>query len=270
MQHVFRVFKNRHVTPNFFVTLLALFVAWRVYFDVMLAWERAELSALKRAFPSVSPAAYGCSPAAAAQEYAATEALWGDRVFFRDVDNKADMADERGPGYITSLSKGAAGKRRFVALNVGANKGHFALRLLQLFPLAIVHSFEAFPGTLAVLAAAREETLPALRARWNLHGTAVGDADGSVTIFGSAGDELSHLGTARGTLMGEHAKTWAEVTVPITRLDTWLTTHAIFDVDFLQVDAEGQDGAVLEGLNWPAHRIPLVSFELGTTWMLPE
>ena len=234
------------------------------------------LAAYKLTFSSPTSAAAGCDAASAAREYAATEAVWGRGDFLIDTDGKADMTSYGGEpgGYLKSLALALGGppsSHKLSVLNVGANKGQFAKHVFSLFPLARVDSFEAFPGTFALLEAVHASVPAAQKAAWSLHNLVVSDEDGVAQVFGSAGDETSHTGEAKGAYFSHSAK-WDTVSVPATTLATWLKQQGARarDIGLLHIDAEGHDLAILAGLRWREHRIPLVVFETSLMYLLRE
>jgi FkbM family methyltransferase len=149
------------------------------------------------------------------------------------VDWVEDAAHYLGPG-----------ARVFV--DVGANEGQTALRLLARYPGAEVHSFEPVPETFE-------------RMRRRLAGTgvravqsAVGDRVGRATLF--LGDGSEHSGFDAG---GE------EVEVDVTTLDEYAARALRAPIDLLKVDVEGHEAAVLAGASGllEAGRVRLVVCE---------
>ena len=251
--------------------LFLLLVVGIPFFSFLLSRTSIRLALRKWSFSAPGrPSARGCEEAAAVREYAATEALWGTGDFLIDTDGKADYMSYSGVpgGYLKSLASKLGQDKQLSVINVGANKGQLAQHLLSLFPHAHVHSFEAFPATFELLKAVRERAPAAVKSAWSLYSFVVSDADGPATVFGSAGHESTHTGSARGSFFPD---TFEAVDVKAITLSTWLkSSDAPHSVDLLHVDAEGHDLAILAGLEWREHLIPLVVFETSPMYLMRE
>ncbi len=130
-------------------------------------------------------------------------------------------------------------------VDVGANEGWAAVRMLDVFPHATVHAFEPAPdvfGRLRERAAERPGIRP-VRA-------AAGDRTGTASFHVTASHWCSSLlaPTDEGRrLHGGMYEERARLDVPITRLDDWAASAGVERVDGLKIDAQGADLAVLRG-----------------------
>ena len=134
----------------------------------------------------------------------------------------------------------------FVLLDAGVNGGVHP-RWGHLGPRLEVHGFDALPETIEPLAAAR-------RPGHHYHATALGDRDGRTTIFVPINKFAASL--APRQLSPEQSRlqidpkvsgSATERDVPLTRLDTLLAEGAIPPPDFLKLDCEGSEPAILRG-----------------------
>lgn len=139
-------------------------------------------------------------------------------------------------------------------IDVGANHGVYALSMARTVTSAgRVWAFEPASGTAALL----EQGVAA-------------NGYGHVTV------ERSALSSARGTAqlaLNDHSELNALVrgapapgaseTVPVTTLDDCMEAGGWHDVDFLKLDAEGEEAAILEGgARFFAEQSPLVQYEI--------
>ncbi|MCA9292238.1 MAG: FkbM family methyltransferase [Phycisphaerales bacterium] len=132
-----------------------------------------------------------------------------------------------------------------VMVDVGANEGLTAQRMLDEFPNATIHAFEPSPGPFAKLLA-RAEADPRIRPYRLACGSACGTTEFHVTQNDWCSSILppSELGKR---YYGDWYETRETVQVEVTTLDAWAKAHGIDTVDFLKVDAQGYDLEVLKG-----------------------
>jgi FkbM family methyltransferase len=137
-----------------------------------------------------------------------------------------------------------------VALDVGANIGNHALFLARVFDE--VHAFEPNPAMLA-----RLERHIAMNAATNvrIHPFGLSDRDGKLPFYEHPGQ---NPGAGRFLAEGSPTKTL----LPVRRGDDVLRDSGAGSIDFVKVDVEGHELAVLAGLaqTIAAHR-PAVGFE---------
>jgi FkbM family methyltransferase len=127
-------------------------------------------------------------------------------------------------------------------IDVGAHFGERTLHFAERNPGLTVYAFE-----------------PNLRAAATLFGRAVNyivipmavaESDGQARFYVNAYDAASSMlpmdeNVRRAWIGGETLQVEAQVTVPTIRLDTFMNLLNITSVDFLKVDAQGMDLAVI-------------------------
>ena len=147
--------------------------------------------------------------------------------FFRDLDPK-----------ITALIKACLSEGD-VAFDIGSNLGVVAVTMAQCVgPTGKVHAFEPAPRILGYLA----ETLvanPSLPIM--LHGFALGDRAGELTLFTPPGN------AGNASLASRHPGADDGVTVEVKTLSQFVEDHGIDRIDFIKIDVEGFESQVLAG-----------------------
>lgn len=143
-------------------------------------------------------------------------------------------------------------------VDAGANRGDFTKRLSTLNPAVRATCFEPAPA----LATHLRDRLPDA----TVVEAALGDraATATLTLYGDASPLNSlHARTAR-TLSPT-----GTVSVPVLTLDAYALEHDIESIDFLKVDVEGAELAVLRGAHGLLSRrgIRFLQFEYGDTWI---
>src|SRR5262249_7432852 len=133
-----------------------------------------------------------------------------------------------------------------VIFDVGAHVGETAAHYRSLFPGALIHSFEPFPGSFAKLSAAfgaDPRVVP--------HNAAVSDKTGTATFRVNRASVTNSLlpSDRRGDdYWGKNLlDTDAEISVPTVTLDDFCRERRIEHVDVLKVDVQGAEYAVLAG-----------------------
>jgi FkbM family methyltransferase len=132
---------------------------------------------------------------------------------------------------------------RPVFFDVGANEGQYSKELLEQFPTALVHAFEPHPGNYSRL---RALGLP--ESRFKSHNIAVGDSSGQLTLYDHAGNVgSSHASLYEATITEFHEHAAAAISVPVETLDDVAKKEGVEYIDFLKIDTEGHELAVLSG-----------------------
>lgn len=147
-----------------------------------------------------------------------------------------------------------------VVLDVGANVGDWTATALEVNPDATFHLFEPSPVAFARLSERRYPRSV------HLNNLGISDSVGEseLMIFGEAFGSNS-LYDRRGT----EAVALRREAVQLTTLDTYCATHEIASVDFLKIDVEGHELAVLQGARelLRHNRIDVIQFEYGGTYI---
>lgn len=143
-------------------------------------------------------------------------------------------------------------------VDAGANKGDFTKRLYALNPGIHAVCFEPAPK----LAAGIRSNIPEAVVVETALGREVGTA--TFSLYGDASPLNSlYARTARPLTPSE------TITVPVMTLDTYAKDTQIEKIDFVKVDVEGAELAVLEGARDLLERrsIRFLQFEYGDTWI---
>ncbi len=138
-----------------------------------------------------------------------------------------------------------------VILDVGANLGAYSRVVLARFPTVSLHCFEPVPEAFALLKQALGDD-PRVR----LHPYGLSDESRRTLIYSSgvAGDNLASLHPGRSS---------GAVSQPIEvrRLEEVAPELGITRIDFLKIDAEGHDLAVLRGAGDLLEKTHAIQFE---------
>lgn len=143
-------------------------------------------------------------------------------------------------------ARGFAGRhpgRAPVIFDVGANEGDFTAGMLAALADCRVHCFEPNPKTHARLSARFAGDGRAI-----INNLGMGDKPGSFTLYDYAGSEGSgHASFLPATFEDVYKSATQTVEAKVGTLDAYIAERGIERVDFLKVDVEGLEKAVLEG-----------------------
>lgn len=178
-----------------------------------------------------------------------------------------DILQGKGAGTGWDLRSEAEVAARFilrprpVIFDIGANRGDWSAALLQLVGAydPQLYLFEPQPACQELI---RARNLP----RAVIVPAAVGERPGSTELISHApGSPVASLYVRRDTYH-QFASTELRETVPVVNVDTIMTKYAIDKVDFMKVDVEGHELAVLSGARQAlsSKRIGALSFEFGS------
>lgn len=157
------------------------------------------------------------------------------------------------------LRPGAGGR---VWIDVGAHHGEHSMAAAQQQPDLTVHAFEPLPSLFDPLSRGPEN--------FCVHAMAVGEQNGvapfHVDRFDAASSLLVMDETVRtrwkgGDLLGQQR----EILVPVTRLDSFMQREGIGRIEFLKIDAQGADLAVLRSAGDRLPDIDRVQLEVAVT-----
>jgi len=149
-----------------------------------------------------------------------------------------------------------------VVFDVGANEGQWASRASGLNPNCQIHAFEPASSTFEVLKENVAERGVICRRM------AMGDSVGTLPLLNRRGySYLSSFYHARGE--GIEQITTEVENVSVDNLDNYCQREKISKIDFLKVDVEGHEFAVLRGASGllTNRRIEFIQFEYHATWI---
>jgi len=118
--------------------------------------------------------------------------------------------------------------------DVGANRGQTAQMFRRWYPRAFIHCFEPVSGTFEIL----EQSVRG-DARIRAHHLGLGASAGPQVIGVNADDRMSAVGKEAATGHGER--------ITVETLDHFCTQSGVERIDYLKIDTEGSDLAVLKG-----------------------
>jgi FkbM family methyltransferase len=141
-------------------------------------------------------------------------------------------------------------------LDVGANRGQFALFALSNWPKARIISFEPLPKPAALLRATFGSGIEVIQ-------TALSDEKGQASMFVTEHDDSSSLlpiGVNQAQISGTRVVS-VEEAVPLTTLDSVLADRQLAGPVLLKIDVQGNELKVLRGAVASLHRISTIYCE---------
>ncbi len=163
---------------------------------------------------------------------------------------------------LRDLQNSVPDENRGIWLDVGAHLGETTFERAAKNPAVTVYAFE--PNL--KLAAERFRALP----NYHVVPMAVSEADGFAAFHLNANSAASSLlpfdeERLRQWVGGEDLKTQAEATVPTIRLDSFLRGLDLCQVDFLKIDTQGSDFAVVRSAGDKLSRFRKIKLEVTVT-----
>lgn len=157
----------------------------------------------------------------------------------------------------------AAWERRFVAsdlptlspcrvlFDVGANVGDYSNSLRSTFPRADIYVFEPNPHAF--------EQIPKSYA----HAFNIGFSaqKGSSKIYFYQDDNTTTSASTIEAVISGRERPYTSADIVLDTIDDFCTTHGIAHIDFLKIDVEGRELAVLEGARKMLSHITVIQFE---------
>lgn len=144
-----------------------------------------------------------------------------------------------------------------VIIDAGANRGAWAVEARKRWPSASIHAFEPAADTFDLLTAAVGDTVTCRRA-------ALGDTPRTMTLHKVPG--IDALASLHQRDIAEHNLAMTDTeTVDAVTLDGYCVDNNIDRIDFLKLDVEGHELAVLAGASrlLAEGRIARIQFEFG-------
>lgn len=157
---------------------------------------------------------------------ARAEEATGCRLYRKSIPQGTDLAAD--------LDRSFGRENIRIVFDVGANVGQSALAYLELFSRATIYSFEPVRATFAELAAATQA-----HTRIRSFHCAMGTQEEKRAIHVASDSRKSSIDHVRD---GDRTEE-----IDIKTLDSFAATHGIQTIDFLKVDTEGHELAVLQG-----------------------
>lgn len=179
------------------------------------------------------------------------------RVFFRKLNTALFRLSLHGLGVLNFENSSISGERYFltrvlpklvsqrrpVFLDVGANVGDFCVLLVTQFPNAVVHAFEPHPRNYVRLVA---QNFPVERVK--CHHCGLGKVSSTAILYDRADyDGSSHASLHESVISEIHGQLVVSVEVRIDTLDAVVRQEGLDYIDYLKIDTEGHELAVLEG-----------------------
>jgi FkbM family methyltransferase len=131
---------------------------------------------------------------------------------------------------------------RPVFFDVGANTGSYSMMLLDCFASAFIHAFEPHPKNYSSL----KKRMPSNRTK--IHNIALGDIGGQSTLYDiSDYDGSAYASLHKDVITEIHKKEFVSFEVEVDTLDNFAEKEGVRHIDFLKIDTEGNDLAVLQG-----------------------
>jgi FkbM family methyltransferase len=129
-----------------------------------------------------------------------------------------------------------------VFFDVGANIGNYTKVLLDSFPDALIHAFEPHPENYSRLM----ERI--FSDKIKAHNIAIGKICGELTLYDRAdGIASSHSSLHKAVISEIHKQEVVTFKVGVQSLDDFTKREGIKHIDFLKIDTEGNELAVLQG-----------------------
>jgi FkbM family methyltransferase len=143
-------------------------------------------------------------------------------------------------GEIRTIHERVPGNGTPVVFDVGANNGDWSALVLKVNKLAQIHAFEPQPALASHIAA----TYPSI----TVSNLAVGESAGELDLYDYADHPGSqHASLLKGVIDTIHGGTPRVTKVSVITLDEYCRKHGVKHIDFLKIDVEGFELAVLRG-----------------------
>ena len=129
-----------------------------------------------------------------------------------------------------------------VFIDVGAYIGDYSITLLDYFPTAIIHAIEPHPRNYSRLT----EKLSSSKVK--THNIAFGESCGNFPLYDTADSDGSQHASLHGDVISEiHKHEIIRFDVLVETLDNFAEREKVSYIDFIKIDTEGNEYAVLQG-----------------------
>lgn len=178
------------------------------------------------------------------------------RPFFRRFNVFMFEMSLKGLGIINYENDKVSGERYFIRhilpkivkkqkplfFDIGANVGNYSRSLLDNFPGALIYLFEPHPVNFSAL----EKNITSSNIR--LCNVALGECSGKLVLYDRADkDGSSHASLHQAVISEIHKKGVVEYEVSVETMDGICERETIGEIDFVKIDTEGNELAVLRG-----------------------
>jgi FkbM family methyltransferase len=144
-----------------------------------------------------------------------------------------------------------------VFFDIGANRGEYAVLLARQFPDAKIFAFEPHPRNFEVLAKSKISNL-------SLYPIALGSESGQTVLYDRSDEDGSTNASLHPEVITElHGQSTISHTVDLETLDRFAASILVDFIDFLKIDVEGGELAILQGASnlIRQERIGVIQFE---------
>jgi FkbM family methyltransferase len=145
-----------------------------------------------------------------------------------------------------------------VLFDVGANTGSYSEQLHKYFPSATIHAIEPHPVNFAKLS----EKVGSFA---QCHNCGLGDTKGSFVLYDRASNDGSTHASLHEKVFIQTSTETVKHTIAVNTLDEIAKENGIDHVDFLKIDTEGHEFAVLQGARQLLSdgKVSVIQFEFG-------
>jgi FkbM family methyltransferase len=161
-----------------------------------------------------------------------------------------------------TIAKLFASTKNPVFFDVGANIGDYTMSINKNIPHASIFSFEPVSATF-------EQLTKNVGDKAHLYNIGLGNTQGKGVIFNSANDTISEIATMYKDALVEvfnNTNEIATIEFDIDTVDNFCTANNVERIDFLKIDVEGNELAVLQGASkmLANDRIRVIQFEFNS------
>src|SRR6266516_3015779 len=141
------------------------------------------------------------------------------------------------------FQKVLAGKKKLLVMDVGANRGDYAVTLRRYCPDASIYAFEPHPASFRLLHA------EASRHNFQAFNVGFSDRAGTMQLFDRPSEDngTEHASLYREVIEDIHQTEVTAVDVEISTIDAFVAERGISRIHLLKIDTEGNEFKILRG-----------------------
>ena len=161
--------------------------------------------------------------------------------------------------WIKTLGKYFDIQKNIIIFDVGANLGNYTERLNTTYPNATIYAFEPNPATFDSLSERYNKT-----EKVSCQPLGFGSKAETSVIYADANETTTeHASLYKDALQTNSHATISSFEITIETIDNFCQQNAISQIDFLKIDTEGHELAVLQGAKKmiAEQKIPIIQFE---------